>query len=104
MLTPLLAPVRPRVLSPITGSSVWLDEEILALHACGERGLVALVGPSRSGKTTALRDLKARLPRDVHVWMIDEAYAAIPQVGSFDQTLALLATSDPAACPSPKYS
>jgi uncharacterized protein YjbI with pentapeptide repeats len=57
MIVPKQAPVRPRVLSALTGDSLLLEEELRGRMADRRRGSVRLAGPSGSGKTTALAHL-----------------------------------------------
>jgi len=44
MLEPRRAPVRPRVISPTTGETLLLEDEILSLLERGKTGIVWLVG------------------------------------------------------------
>ena len=59
---PERARVRPRVISPITGEAIPLDDEIGPLIQEGRWRFVGLIGGPGSGKTTALRHLAAVLP------------------------------------------
>ena len=59
---PERARVRPRVISPITGEAIPLDDEIGPLIQEGRWRYVGLIGGPGSGKTTALRHLAAVLP------------------------------------------
>jgi energy-coupling factor transporter ATP-binding protein EcfA2 len=45
------------VLSPISGESLPLEEEVQALVAARKRGALRITGPAGSGKTTALEHL-----------------------------------------------
>ena len=63
-VSPCRAPVRPRVISPITGDAVLLEDEIADLLQSRSPCLVALEGPRCSGKTTALRHLAAVVQHD----------------------------------------
>jgi len=55
------APVRPRVFSLPSTTSLLLDEEIRSFLKAKARGQIAIVGPPGSGKTTALEHLAAKL-------------------------------------------
>jgi uncharacterized protein YjbI with pentapeptide repeats len=61
MFQPQRAPVKPRVLSP-GGEALPLEDEVRSLLDAGERGLIQIIGPPGSGKTTALQHLAAVLP------------------------------------------
>jgi uncharacterized protein YjbI with pentapeptide repeats len=61
-VVPCRAPVRPRVISPITGESVLLEETIAELLQTERPCFVAISGPRSSGKTTALQHLAALFP------------------------------------------
>lgn len=69
---PVLAPVRPRVLLPLTGEAAPLEEEVRALLDRGVRGWVAVLGNFGAGKTTALRHLRAALPVGALVQYFDD--------------------------------
>lgn len=56
------AAVRPRVISPMTGDTIRLEEEIGPMLQAGRGGLFVILGGPGSGKTTALRHLAAILP------------------------------------------
>jgi uncharacterized protein YjbI with pentapeptide repeats len=56
------APVRPRVISPVTGQAIPLDDEIGPMIQAGRSGLIGIRGGPGSGKTTALKHLAALLP------------------------------------------
>lgn len=72
MIEPNRAPVRPRVISPTSGESVLLEDEILSLVERKQRGLVWLVGGPGEGKTTALSHLAAALPASASVILRDD--------------------------------
>jgi uncharacterized protein YjbI with pentapeptide repeats/energy-coupling factor transporter ATP-binding protein EcfA2 len=56
------APVRPRIISPITGEAVPLDDQIGQIIDEGRYKRVGLIGGPGSGKSTAIRHLAAVLP------------------------------------------
>jgi ABC-type glutathione transport system ATPase component len=58
MVEPLRAAVRPRVISPETGDTVLLEDEVAEWLEGGSKTLGIVGGPG-SGKTTALRHLVA---------------------------------------------
>ena len=60
MIEPLLAAVRPRVISPETGESVLLEDLFEQYLNDRLRGVVLLRGPGGCGRSTALRHLAAR--------------------------------------------
>jgi uncharacterized protein YjbI with pentapeptide repeats len=62
MVLPGRAPVRPRVISAVTGDSLLLEEEVANLVARRFRGSIRLIGAAGAGKTTALEHLAACLP------------------------------------------
>lgn len=69
---PCRAPVRPRVISPVTGDTVLLEDEIAGLLESPQRCSVALWGPRCSGKTTALQHLAEVLPSE-RLLLVDDA-------------------------------
>src|SRR5262249_21708525 len=79
MIQPRKAPVRPRGCSADSGEPQPLENELLARLERGQRGVIALVGPPGSGKTTALQHLAAGLPHDSRVLLLDKA-AVLGQV------------------------
>ena len=72
MLFPQRALVRPRVLASQSDEPLLLEDEILALVGKGARGLVYVLGPPGSGKTTALRHLATVLPVRAGVVLSDD--------------------------------
>src|SRR5437870_3330244 len=69
MIEPQRAAVRPR--ASANGEALLLEEEVRCLLDAGTRGVVALRGPTGSGKTTALQHLAAVLPPDAPVALLD---------------------------------
>src|SRR5690606_32726620 len=78
MLEPAVAPVRPHVISPVTGDSVPLEDEVLGYLERGQSGLILLLGEADSGKTTALAHLSAVLPPRGRVWLVDDPQGDAP--------------------------
>jgi uncharacterized protein YjbI with pentapeptide repeats len=72
VIEPQRAAVRPRVLSPSSGQSLLLEDEILSLVERNVRGVVCLAGGPGSGKTTALAHLAAVLPTSADVSLCDD--------------------------------
>src|SRR5262245_8692658 len=72
MLEPRRAPVRPRVISPVSGETLLLEDEIQAHLERGVRGMVWISGGPGSGKTTALAHLMAVLPPLSHATLHDD--------------------------------
>jgi uncharacterized protein YjbI with pentapeptide repeats len=71
MILPQRAPVRPRVLSPVSGEAFPLEDEVRQLLDGGQRGWVSIQGGPGSGKTTALRHLAAVLPANPRLYLVD---------------------------------
>jgi uncharacterized protein YjbI with pentapeptide repeats len=78
MITPLRAAVKPRVVLPDL-EELPLEDEIQRHLDRGESGLVALVGPSGTGKTVALDHLAAVLPVDASVAYFDSEVEVVAQ-------------------------
>jgi uncharacterized protein YjbI with pentapeptide repeats len=57
MIVPGRAPVRPRVVSSLSGETLHLEEIIADLMQAQPRGTVQITGPAGSGKTTTLGHL-----------------------------------------------
>jgi len=72
MIQPEKAAVRPRVVSPLSGETVLLEEVIDDLVSRNFLGRVLIVGPAGSGKTTALRHLAAVIPLETDLVLLDE--------------------------------
>jgi uncharacterized protein YjbI with pentapeptide repeats/energy-coupling factor transporter ATP-binding protein EcfA2 len=78
MFQPQRAPVRPRVIAS-SGEALPLEDEVRALLDAGTRGLIQIIGPPGSGKTTALRHLAAVLPECCALFIDEKAIA--PNIG-----------------------
>ena len=71
MIVPQRAPVKPRVYSTEGGATFPLEDEVQRFLDAGSRGILALLGPPGSGKTTALQHLAAVLPADERLLFLD---------------------------------
>jgi uncharacterized protein YjbI with pentapeptide repeats len=92
MISPIRAPVRPRVLSPVTGIALLLEEEIRQLQEAGCYGGVQLVGPVGSGKTTALHHLAAVFRGEPGLVLMDEP-ESLHQVWALQDNLVVYASA-----------
>src|SRR5262245_35640691 len=72
MIVPQRAPVKPRVYSADSGAAFPLEDEVQQLLEAGARGIITVLGPPGSGKTTALRHLAAVLPHAEQLVVLDE--------------------------------
>jgi uncharacterized protein YjbI with pentapeptide repeats/energy-coupling factor transporter ATP-binding protein EcfA2 len=72
MIVPQRAPVKPRVYSAEGGAAFPLEDEVQQFLEAGARGILAVLGPAGSGKTTALQHLAAVLPHPERVAFLDE--------------------------------
>jgi uncharacterized protein YjbI with pentapeptide repeats len=77
MLTPVRAPVRPRIVSPVSGDALLLEEELLSLAQRVKRGMVWLAGKPGSGRSTALAHLAAVLPPGLAVALFDTGESCV---------------------------
>src|SRR5262249_12967349 len=66
------APVRPRVFTAQSVTSLVLEDEVRAFVEAGERGHIAILGPAGSGKTTALKHLAALSSDAPRLVLLDE--------------------------------
>ena len=79
MLEPRRALVRPRVVSPVSGETLLLEDEILSLLERDESGVVWLVGGPGAGKTTALAHLAAVVPASDRLILHDDHWSIEPE-------------------------
>jgi uncharacterized protein YjbI with pentapeptide repeats len=87
MIEPRRALVRPRVLSPITGEALLL-EDVVGDEVRRGRGLpIQIVGGPGSGKTTALRHLQAVLPVSLELAGIELVFLDEPAPHEVDAHL-----------------
>ncbi|MGE5192334.1 MAG: pentapeptide repeat-containing protein [Deltaproteobacteria bacterium] len=84
MLEPRRAPVRPRVVSPVSGETLLLEGEILSLLERGESGVVWLVGGPGAGKTAALAHLAAVIPPSDRLLLHDYNWAGRHEWGKLE--------------------
>src|SRR4051812_29653102 len=71
-IEPQRAPVKPRVHSD-DGGSVPLENEILPLLHHDASGVIALLGGTGSGRTTALNHLACLIPAESNTLLVDNA-------------------------------
>lgn len=76
------APVKPRVLSKDCDDPLLLEGEIGRFLQAGARGLIALLGPRGSGKTTAVEHLAAVLPSAAGLLLLDDPDTATAAVSA----------------------
>ena len=89
MFEPAIAPVRPRVASPVTADSVLLEDEVLTFAEQRQSGVILLLGGRGSGKTTAVRHLAAVLPRGHRIALLDtDDNQSMPQVADGGITIS----------------
>ncbi len=72
MIAPSRIAVRPRVRPAGGGESRLLEVEILALLEQRRHGVIAVLGPAGSGKTTALHYLATVLPHEAPIRFLDD--------------------------------
>jgi uncharacterized protein YjbI with pentapeptide repeats len=95
MVTSSRAPVRPRVLGPVTGEAVLLEDEVARWLSAGAVGLIELSGPPGSGKTTALAHLAASLPPGSSVSLLDLPAGCAPGPPPPGRLTVVTACTDP---------
>lgn len=76
-MSPVRAPVRPRVVAPETGDVLPLEDVIDACLNGEERGVVWIVGDPGSGRSTALSHLEAVLSDDESLQFVDDSAKSI---------------------------
>jgi uncharacterized protein YjbI with pentapeptide repeats/energy-coupling factor transporter ATP-binding protein EcfA2 len=96
MIQPERAPVRPRVLSPHSGEALLLEDEARRLAEAGGHRVMLVVGPTGSGKTTALHHLAAVLPPQAGVLLLDEP--GLPDLLSAAAAQGLVVCTRSAVC------
>jgi uncharacterized protein YjbI with pentapeptide repeats len=72
MAQPPPALVRPQVISQVTGERLLLEDALENILERAATGAVCIFGPPGSGKSTALRSLGPKIPRNVLVELLDE--------------------------------
>src|SRR5580765_5756644 len=77
-LLPQRAPVRPRITAAPHAVPRPLEEEVAELLARGTGAVRRLIGPARSGKTTALRHLAAVFAGEPRLRLVDSDAPATP--------------------------
>lgn len=64
--------VRPRIVAPVTGEHLLLEDVLEPILAGAEVGTIGIIGAPGSGKSTALRSLSARLPEKPPIELLDD--------------------------------
>ncbi|MEX2288601.1 MAG: pentapeptide repeat-containing protein [Planctomycetaceae bacterium] len=67
-----VAAVRPRVVSPVTGETILLEEALRDWIERREPRIVQVIGPYGAGKSTALRHAEATLPSASGIRFLDD--------------------------------
>lgn len=94
MLKPRRAAVRPRVIAPVSGEPLLLEDLILERLWRPNGALIAIVGPRGWGKTTALEHLAAVLPARAKADLQDDPDEAAVEAPTLDR-LAIYASGVP---------
>jgi uncharacterized protein YjbI with pentapeptide repeats/energy-coupling factor transporter ATP-binding protein EcfA2 len=97
------APVRPRIISPVTGETVPLDDQIGQVIEEGRYEHVGLIGGPGSGKSTALQHLAAVLPpwALAKVHLADDPQVAADLVSSGEKSSRIIISSGTRVAPVP---
>ena len=87
MVEPKQAPVRPRVVSPHTGETLVLEDEILSLAESSRSDTIWVTGGIGYGKSTAIEHLAAVLPASVNVDLVEDDDLDAQSAGRFHGTI-----------------
>ncbi len=83
-MSPLRAPVRPRVVAPETGDVLPLEDIVEACLAGDEPGVICIVGEHGSGRSTALAHLEAVIPSQSRLSFVDDSGKAMKDISAID--------------------
>src|SRR5262249_47379069 len=92
MIQPRRAVVRPRAIPAGGGEILPLEEHLQPFLEGGAAGVVQLLGPPGSGKTTAREHLAAVLPEGVRVTLLDEQPASLEQTEAAAEGIVVCAS------------
>src|SRR4051812_22574342 len=67
-----VAPVKPRVVSPLTGETILLEEALRDWIGRREPRILQVIGAYGTGKTTALQHAAATLPEAGNIRFLDD--------------------------------
>src|SRR5215213_8451754 len=96
MIRPQRAAVRPRVYTPVSKDALLLEDEVARFVDEGAGGLIAVLGPPGSGKTTALRHLASVLLPTADVLLLGN-----PGAAPMEAPVRLVVYTAPAELPGP---
>jgi uncharacterized protein YjbI with pentapeptide repeats len=89
MLEPKRAPVRPRVVSPLTGETLLLEDEILSLVESSRSDTIWVRGGIGYGKSIAIEHLAAVLPASAKIDLVEDDDLEVLPRGSFTVRFAV---------------
>ena len=83
-MSPLRAPVRPRVVAPETGDVLPLEDIVEAWLGGEEPGVICILGEHGSGRSTALAHLEAVIPPQTRLHFVDDSGKAMGDISAID--------------------